>query len=109
VLAGLSQLALNASLEAGLSPGGKVNALSLPEARALSTCLGEGRAAPGPRHGRRRAAGDSYDNALAESVIGLFTTEVIRCRGPWRSIDAVEFATLQWVDWFNNRGGLRSQ
>jgi putative transposase len=47
--------------------------------------------------------GDSYDNALAESIIGLFKTEVIRCRGPWRSIDPVEFATLQWVDWFNNR------
>jgi putative transposase len=47
--------------------------------------------------------GDSYDNALAESVIGLFKTEVIRRRGPWRSLDAVEFATLEWVDWFNTR------
>jgi transposase InsO family protein len=47
--------------------------------------------------------GDSYDNALAESVIGLFKTEVIRRRGPWRGIDAVEYATLEWVDWFNNR------
>ncbi len=47
--------------------------------------------------------GDSYDNALAESVIGLFKTEVIRRRGPWRHIDAVEFATLEWVDWFNHR------
>jgi len=47
--------------------------------------------------------GDSYDNALAESVIGLFKTEVIRRRGPWRSLDAVEFATLEWVDWFNHR------
>jgi putative transposase len=47
--------------------------------------------------------GDSYDNALAESVIGLFKTEVIRRRGPWRSVEDVEFATLQWVDWFNNR------
>jgi putative transposase len=47
--------------------------------------------------------GDSYDNALAESVIGLFKTEVIRRRGPWRSLDAVEFATLDWVDWFNHR------
>jgi transposase InsO family protein len=45
--------------------------------------------------------GDSYDNALAESVIGLFKTEVIRRRGPWRSIEDVEFATLEWVDWFN--------
>jgi len=45
--------------------------------------------------------GDSYDNALAESVIGLFKTEVIQRRGPWRSLEAVEFATLDWVDWFN--------
>ncbi len=47
--------------------------------------------------------GDSYDNALAETVHGLFKTELIRRRGPWRSFDAVEFATLEWVDWFNNR------
>ncbi len=47
--------------------------------------------------------GDSYDNALAESVIGLYKTEVIRPRGPWRHLEAVEFATLEWVDWFNNR------
>ena len=47
--------------------------------------------------------GDSYDNALAETVIGLYKTEVIRRRGPWRNIEAVEFATLEWVDWFNNR------
>jgi transposase InsO family protein len=49
------------------------------------------------------STGDSYDNALAESVIGLYKTEVIRRRGPWRHIEAVEFATLEWVDWFNNR------
>lgn len=47
--------------------------------------------------------GDSYDNALAESVIGLFKTEVIRRKGPWRTLEAVEFATLDWVDWFNHR------
>ncbi len=47
--------------------------------------------------------GDSYDNALAESVIGLFKTEVIRRRGPWRSLEDVEFATLEWVAWFNTR------
>ena len=47
--------------------------------------------------------GDSYDNALAESVIGLFKTEVIRRRGPWRSFEDVEFATLEWVAWFNTR------
>jgi len=49
------------------------------------------------------SVGDSYDNALAESVIGLYKTEVIRRRGPWRHLEAVEFATLEWVDWFNNR------
>ena len=49
------------------------------------------------------SVGDSYDNALAESVIGLFKTEVIRRQGPWRNIDELEFATLEWVDWFNNR------
>ena len=49
------------------------------------------------------SVGDSYDNALAETVIGLFKTEVIRRRGPWRSVEDVEFATLEWVDWFNNR------
>jgi transposase InsO family protein len=46
--------------------------------------------------------GDSYDNALAESVIGLFKTEVIRRRGPWRNVEDVEFATLEWVWWFNH-------
>jgi putative transposase len=49
------------------------------------------------------SVGDSYDNALAESVIGLYKTEVIRQRGPCRHLEAVEFATLEWVDWFNNR------
>ena len=49
------------------------------------------------------SVGDSYDNALAETIIGLYKTEVIRCGGPWRDIDDVEYATLQWVDWFNNR------
>jgi transposase InsO family protein len=49
------------------------------------------------------SVGDSYDNALAETVIGLYKTEVIRRRGPWRSIDDVEYATLEWVDWFNRR------
>jgi putative transposase len=49
------------------------------------------------------SAGDSYDHALAETVNGLFKAEVIHRRGPWRSFEAVEFATLEWVDWFNNR------
>ena len=49
------------------------------------------------------STGDSYDNAMAESIIGLCKTEVIRPGGPWRSIEGVEYATLEWVDWFNNR------
>ena len=47
--------------------------------------------------------GDSYDKAMAESVIGLFKTEGIRHRGPWTGVDEVEYATLEWVDWFNHR------
>ena len=47
--------------------------------------------------------GDSYDNALAESIIGLFKTELIQLKGPWRHLEAVEFATLGWVDWFNHQ------
>jgi len=47
--------------------------------------------------------GDSYDNAAAESLIGLFKTELIRSRGPWKGLDDVELATLEWVDWFNHR------
>jgi putative transposase len=49
------------------------------------------------------STGDSYDNALAETIIGLYKTEVIRCRGPWRTVEDVEYATLIWVDWFNHR------
>jgi transposase InsO family protein len=49
------------------------------------------------------SVGDAYDNALAESVVGLYKAELIRRRGPWRNLEAVEFATLEWVDWFNNR------
>ncbi|WP_261326488.1 IS3 family transposase [Rhizobium leguminosarum] len=47
--------------------------------------------------------GHSYDNALAETINGLYKAEVIHRRGPWRNFEAVEFATLEWVDWFNNR------
>jgi putative transposase len=47
--------------------------------------------------------GDSYDNALAETIIGLYKTELVRRRGPWRGIDDLEYATLEWVDWFNHR------
>jgi putative transposase len=54
------------------------------------------------------SVGDSYDNALAETVIGLFKTEVIHRQGPWRSSAAVEVATMNWVDWYNNRRLLGS-
>jgi transposase InsO family protein len=49
------------------------------------------------------SVGDSYDNALAETINGLFKAEVIWPRGPWKNLEAVEYATLEWVDWFNNR------
>jgi putative transposase len=49
------------------------------------------------------SVGDSYDNALAETINGLYKAELIHRRGPWRSFDSVELATLEWVDWFNNR------
>ena len=49
------------------------------------------------------SVGDSYDNAMAESIIGLYKTEVIERCAPWRGLDPVEYATLEWVDWFNNR------
>jgi len=59
---------------------------------------------PKPASSRPSAAsGDSYDNALAETINGLYKAEVIWRRGPWRSFEAVEFATLEWVDWCNNR------
>jgi putative transposase len=49
------------------------------------------------------STGDSYDNALAETINGLYKTEIIHKRGPWRTVDDVEYATLEWVDWFNHR------
>ena len=51
--------------------------------------------------------GDSFDNALAETIIGLYKTELIRRLGPWKGIDDVEYATLEWVDWFNHRRLLK--
>jgi transposase InsO family protein len=47
--------------------------------------------------------GDSYDNALAETVIGLYKAELVRRHGPWRTIEQLELATLEWVDWYNQR------
>jgi transposase InsO family protein len=54
------------------------------------------------------SVGDSFDNALAETIIGLYKTEVIHHRGPWRQLEDVEYATLEWVDWFNHRRLLSS-
>ena len=54
------------------------------------------------------SVGDSYDNALAETINGLYKTELIRQQGPWKNLDQVEIATLRWVDWFNNRRLLES-
>jgi len=49
------------------------------------------------------SVGDLYDNALAETIIGLYKTEVIHHSEPWRNMDHMEFETLDWVDWFNNQ------
>ena len=49
------------------------------------------------------SVGDSYDNSMTETIFGLFRAEVIWPNGPWRSLEEVEFATLEWVDWFNDR------
>jgi transposase InsO family protein len=54
------------------------------------------------------SVGDSYDNALAETIIGLYKTEVVEPRAPWKSFDAVEYAVAEWVEWFNNRRLLGS-
>ena len=53
--------------------------------------------------GRSASVGDAYDNALAETTVGLSKTEWINRRGPWRNLDHVEIATLEWVDWYNHR------
>jgi transposase InsO family protein len=53
------------------------------------------------------STGDSYDNALAETIIGLYKTQVIHHREPWKHLEAVEHATLEWVDWYNNRRVFR--
>jgi putative transposase len=77
-------------------------------ARSISRCGTPDRLADAgiaPSVGSR---GDSYDNALAKSIVGLFKTEVIRRKRPWRHLEAVEFATLDWVNWLNHRRLLES-
>ena len=76
--------------------------LELAPQRVIATPSGS----PRPASSALPAASDSYDNALAETITGLFKTEVIRRRGPWRNIDDVEFATLRWVHWFNHKRHL---
>ena len=84
---------------------GRPGRAHLPQRRPPSTSRSRspsGSPQPGsaPRSGPSATA---YDNALAESVIGLFKTELIKPRGPWRTAEQVEIATLDYVDWFNNR------
>jgi len=47
------------------------------------------------------STGDSYDNALAETINGLYKTELVRKKGPWKTVEALEWETLNWVHWFN--------
>ncbi|RRS08700.1 hypothetical protein EAG18_10930 [Pseudoalteromonas sp. J010] len=54
------------------------------------------------------SVGDSYDNAMAETINGLFKAEIIRRNGQWKNVDTVEYATLEWVNWFNNQRLLSS-
>ena len=75
--------------------------------RYLSVCYSDRLSAAGIR-ASTGTVGDAYDNALAESIIGLFKTEVLGHKGPWSGLAAVEYATLTWVDWFNNRRLLGS-
>jgi len=88
---------------AGATPS-PASCITATEARSIFLCgtptVSRADAGIAPSVGSQ---GDAYDNALAESVIGLFKTEVIRRQGPWRTLEAVEFATLAWVDWFNMR------
>jgi transposase InsO family protein len=56
-----------------------------------------------PTTSQTRSRGDSYDNALAETVVGLYKTELIRRRGPWRTLEHLELATAEWVGWWNHR------
>ena len=83
-------------------PSGAVASFTTAIAQYLSIKYTERLAAAGiePSVG---SVGDSYDNALAKTINGLYKAEVIHRRGPWRSFEAVEFATLEWVAWFNNR------
>ena len=99
-----AELVLDALEQAiGRAPGSRVSCITATAAvKYLSIRYSERLAEAGaqPSVG---SVGDSYDNALAESIIGLFKTEIIHRRGPWRHLEAVEYATLEWVDWFNHR------
>ena len=73
--------------------------------RSARSCASRAARSPRPRTTTLSVGtvGDAYDNALAESVIGLFKTELIKPRGPWHTAEQVEIATLEYVDWFNHR------
>jgi putative transposase len=81
-------------VEPGTDPGGALYG------RAPDAFVGATRRGAQPLVG---SVGDSYDNALAETIIGLLKTEIIHRRGPWHNLEAVEYAMLEWVDWFNHR------
>jgi transposase InsO family protein len=107
--AGFVQDALEQALHARrpARPGRRARA-SQRQGRAIPRAALHGAARRGRdravrRQRRRLVRQRPRDNALAETVIGLFEAEVIHRRGPWRGLEAVEFATLEWVDWFNHR------
>ena len=93
--------ALDQALWARASPQGLIHH-SDKGSQYLSIRYSERLSAAGvqPSTGR---TGDAYDNAMAETINGLFKTEVVRLLGPWKSLEDVEYATLEWVHWFNNR------
>lgn len=85
---------------------GHTNARRRPDLTVSGSRLGSPRRADERSAGDHAAigpVGDCHDNAVAGSATGLFRTEVIRRRGPWRNLESVEYATLQWVDWIDNR------
>lgn len=80
--------------------GRRADSTGCRNASQTEACDGDQEAGIEPSVG---SVGDSYDNALAETINGLYKAEVIHRREPWRSFEAIEYATLKWVDWFNHR------
>ena len=82
---------------------GRAGSITPTRARQYTSIAFTERLAAAGVNGSVGAVGDAYDNALAESIIGLYKTELIKPRGPWRTAEQVELATLEYVDWFNHR------